>query len=133
VILGLLAPALLVGIAWTGMLAERRGEFGVMLAIGMPRRDLLITILLEALAAVLAGALVGVIVAYGTIVLLERSLGFVLSARAIPFVMPSAPECFTLGATSILLVAAAGLTGACIAAWMAARREPWALIRGDAA
>ena len=133
VILGLLAPALLVGIAWTGMLAERRGEFGVMLAIGMPRRDLLITILLEALAAVLAGALVGVIVAYGMIVLLGRSLGFVLSARAIPFVMPSAPECFTLGATSILLVAAAGLTGACIAAWMAARREPWALIRGDAA
>jgi hypothetical protein len=47
--------------------------------------------------------------------------------------MPSVPECFTLGVTSILLVAVAGLSGACIAAWMAARREPWALIRGDAA
>ena len=127
----LLAPAVLVGVAYTGMLAERRRELGLMLSLGLGRRDVVLVVAVEALVAALAGGLVGVVVAATVLAAFTRTVGFLLVRREIPFVAPDLAECLWFGLVSLLLVAAAAVVAAMLAAAVAARREVWPLVRGE--
>jgi putative ABC transport system permease protein len=127
----LLAPAVLEGVAYTGMLAERRRELGLMLSLGLRRRDIVMVVAVEAAVAALAGGLVGVVVAATVLAAFMRTVGFVLVRREIPFVAPSMPECLWYGLVSLLLVIAAAVVAALVAAALAAGREAWALVRDE--
>lgn len=131
-VVALVAPAVLVGVAYAGMLAERRRELGTMLALGVPRRDIVVTVAVEAALAALAGAFAGIVVAFTIISGFTRTVGFFLKQRAITLAMPSYAECFWFAFLSALAVAAAVVLAAVCAAWIAARRQPWTLLRGDA-
>lgn len=131
-LLALAAPAVLVGVAYTGMLAERRRELGTMLALGVPRSGIVATVALEAAVAALAGSLVGIVLAAAGIAGFLRTIGFALEQRAIVLAMPSLGELLRSGVASAALVATTAIVGAALAAWLAAGRQPWSLLRGDA-
>ena len=132
-LVALAAPAVLVGVAYTGMLAERRRELGTMLALGVPRSGIVATVALEAAIAAVAGSLVGIVLAAAGIAGFLRTVGFALEQRAIELAMPSPGELVWYGVASGGLVAATAIAGAAVAAWVAAGRQPWSLLRGDAA
>ena len=127
----LLAPAVLVGVAYTGMLAERRRELGLMLSLGLGRGDIIMVVAVEAAVAALAGGLVGVVVAAALLAAFIRTVGFLLIRREIPFVEPALVECLWFGLISLLLVTTAAVVAAVVAAAIAAGREAWALVRGE--
>ena len=127
----LLAPAVLVGVAYTGMLAERRRELGLMLAIGLRRLDIVMVVAVEAAVAAFAGGLVGILIAAALLAAFIRTVGFFLARREIPFVAPTLSECLWFGLTSLLLVTTAGVAAAAVAAAIAAGREAWSLVRGE--
>jgi len=127
----LLAPAVLVGVAYTGMLAERRRELGLMLTIGLRRLDIVMVVAVEAAVAALAGGLVGVLIAAALLAAFIRTVGFFLASRDIPFVAPTLSECLWFGLVSLLLVTSAAVAAAIMAAAIAAGREAWALVRGE--
>jgi putative ABC transport system permease protein len=127
----LLAPAVLVGVAYTGMLAERRRELGLMLSLGLGRGDIIMVVAVEAAVAALAGGLVGVVVAAALLAAFIRTVGFLLIRRAIPFVEPALLECLWFGIISLLLVTTVAVVAAVVAAAIAAGREAWALVRGE--
>jgi len=127
----LLAPAVLVGVAYTGMLAERRRELGLMLSIGLRRLDIVMVVAVEAAVAALAGGLVGIVIAAALLAAFIRTVGFFLARREIPFVSPGIPECLWFGLVSLLLVTTAAVAAAAVAAAIAAGREAWSLVRGE--
>lgn len=131
-LVSLVAPAVLVGVAYTGMLAERRRELGMLLAIGVPRGGLVAMVVLEAMVAALAGALAGIVLAAAGIAGFLRTVGFTLERRAIELAIPSWMELVWWAVVSGLLVTATAITAAALAAWLAAGRQPWTLLRGDA-
>lgn len=133
VLMSLVAPAVLVGVAYTGMLAERRRELGAMLALGVPRADIVVTVALEAAIAAIAGALAGIVLAAAGIAGFLRTIGFALEQRAIELSIPSLGELVRYALASGALVATTAIVGAALAAWLAAGRQPWVLLRGDAA
>lgn len=132
-LVALAAPVVLVGVAYTGMLAERRRELGSMLALGVPRAGIVATVALEAAIAAVAGSLAGVVLAAAGIAGFVRTVGFALEQRAIALTMPALGELCLYAVASGALVAATAIVGAAIAAWLAAGRQPWLLLRGDTA
>jgi len=127
----LLAPAVLVGVAYTGMLAERRRELGLMLSIGLRRLDIVMVVTVEAAVAAVTGGLVGIVIAAALLAAFIRTVGFFLARREIPFVAPTLSECLWFGLMSLLLVTVAAVAAAAVAAAIAARREAWSLVRGE--
>lgn len=132
-LLALAAPAVLVGVAYTGMLAERRRELGMMLALGVSRTGIVATVVLEAAITAVAGALAGIVLAAAGIAGFLRTIGFALEQQAIALAMPSLGDLVSYAAASGVLVATTAIVGAALAAWVAAGRQPWALLRGDVA
>lgn len=132
-LVALAAPVVLVGVAYTGMLAERRRELGTMLALGLPRSGIVATVALEAAIAAVAGSLAGVVLAAAGIAGFMRTVGFALEQRAIALAMPGFGELGLYAVASSVLVAATAIVGAATAAWLAAGRQPWTLLRGDTA
>lgn len=127
----LLAPAVLVGVAYTGMLAERRRELGLMLSIGLRRLDVVLLVAVEAGVAALAGGLAGVLLAAALLAVFVRTVGFLFARREIPFVVPGPAECLWMGLASLLAVTIAAVLAAMAAAALAAGREAWTLVRGE--
>lgn len=132
-LLSLAAPAVLVGVAYTGMLAERRRELGTMLSLGVSRTGIVATVAIEAAVAAVAGSLAGIVLAVAGIAGFLRTIGFALEQRGIALEMPSLGELFRSAAASGALVATTAIAGAALAAWLAAGRQPWTLLRGDTA
>jgi putative ABC transport system permease protein len=129
----LFAPAVLVGVAYTGMLAERRRELGMMLALGVPRAGIVATVAFEAALTALAGVLAGIVLAFASVAGFLRTIGFALEQRTIELASPSLGELAWHGLASGMLVAATAIVAAAVAAWLAAGRQPWTLLHGDAA
>lgn len=132
-LVALAAPAVLVGVAYTGMLAERRRELGTMLTLGLTRPGVVATVAFEAAIAALAGAIAGVVLAAAGIAAFVRTVGFALEQQSIAVSMPSVGELVRYAVASGALVATTAIAGAALAAWLAAGRQPWTLLRGDAA
>ena len=129
--LALAAPAVLVGVAYAGMLAERRTELGTMLAIGVPRRDIVATVALEAATAALAGSLIGVVLASAGTAVFLRTIAFAFEQREIRLAMPTLVEIAGHALESVSLVTLTAIGGASLAAWLASGRQAWTLLRGD--
>lgn len=129
----LAAVTLMVGVVYTGMLSERSLELGILLAIGMRPRALRRLIITEAGFATGLGGALGVLLGGLALVAFQRSLGFTLLTRGIPFAIPGLPELATYAMASITLCALVGALGAWVPAFRAGHTDPARLIRGEAA
>jgi putative ABC transport system permease protein len=126
----LLVTMLSVGVMFSAILTERRGELGLLLAIGTRRRQLLRLILGEAVIVTTLGGLGGLLLGAGLLLAFQRSLGYWFETVGVPFRWP-APSVLALYALGCgLLAAVVGLVGAAVPAWRASRHEPFELIRG---
>lgn len=131
--LTLLTTALMVGAMYTGLLAERRRELGLLLSVGMRPGQLLRLILAEASLTTGLGGVCGVVLGAAGLVLFRRSLGYYFENYQVPFALPAPTSLAATGLVSVALSCAVGLAGALAPAWRAGRREPYELVRGEGA
>lgn len=128
-ILVLLATVLSVAVMFSAILAERRTELGLLLAVGMRRRQLVRLILAKAAIVTTLGGIGGLLLGGGLLLIFERSLGYYLEAVSVPFRWPPLPVLLSYALGCSILSAAVGLLGATAPAWQASRREPYELVR----
>ncbi len=127
--LALLATALSVGVMFSAILAERRAELGLLLAVGARRRLLMRIILTEAAIVTTLGGLFGLLLGGGLLLLFQRSLGYYFETVGVPFLWPP-PSILALYAVGCALLAAGvGVVGAGAPAWRVARQDPYDLVR----
>lgn len=130
-LLMLASTTLMVAALYSGLLAERRRELGLLLAIGLRPSQLRRVILAEAVLTTGLGGVCGVLVGVMGISLLQRSLGYYFDRLQMPFALPAPGWIVGAGAFSILLTCAVGMLGVFFPAWSVGRREPHELVRGD--
>lgn len=131
-ILMLASTTIVVGAMYSGLLAERRRELGLFLAIGLSPGYLVRMILAEATLTTGLGGVCGVILGIAGILLFERSLGFYFERSEIPFSLPATSSILTAGILSVILTSLVGVVGVLIPAWRASRSEPYELVRAEA-
>ena len=105
--------------------------YGMLLAVGMGPGRVVRLILAEAALTTGLGGVCGVVLGFAGLLLFRRSLGFLFESYRVPFRLPPVPELAVAGVVGALLCAGAGLIGAILPAWRAARREPYTLVRGE--
>lgn len=125
----ILVPLVLFGAAtWIGLLAltnvrQRSSEIGILRAIGLQRRQILVAILGKAMLVGLLGAIVGFVVGY--------AVGLRLSD--LPVSMAESRRVFSPGLLGLAFIAAPLLTG--LASWipalLAAGQDPAVVLTGD--
>ena len=131
VVLMFASTALMVGVLFSAIVTERRGELGLLKAIGARRGQIVGMMLAEAAIATGVGGLVGVIVGWLVLRAAERSLVYHLSDMGVPFVWLDRPTTAAFAALAVLVAAAVGAVGALAPAWRASRRDAYDLIRGE--
>lgn len=129
--LALVAPAILVGVAYTGILAERRHELGTLLALGVGRKDIVFMVVVEAGLTALAGVVAGIVATMGVIAVFMRTIGFNLEQRSINLALPPFWECVLYAFASALAVAGTAVLGAASASWISSAQSAWLLLRGE--
>jgi putative ABC transport system permease protein len=127
----LLIAALLVGLVYSAIVAERSREIGLLLALGSRGRHVVRMFLAEASVTTALGGLLGVIVGAGLLLSFRRSVGYAFEMTRVRFVWPPPAVFIAIAAGCVLLSAGIGLLGAALPAWRAGRREPYGLIRGE--
>lgn len=125
----LLVTVLSVGVMFSAILAERRVELGLLLAVGMRRGQFVRLLLAEAVIVTTLGGISGLVLGGGLLLAFRRSLGYYFETIGVPFLWPS-PLAIALYALGCGLVAACvGLLAAAVPAGRASRREPYELVR----
>jgi putative ABC transport system permease protein len=130
-LLMLLAAVLMVSALYSALLAERRRELGLLLAIGTRRRQLVRLILVEAMLTTSLGGVCGIVLGGGLLLLLERSLGFYLESVNVPLVRPAPVVVGVYALGGVVLACCVGLLGALVPAWRVSRRDPYELARTE--
>lgn len=125
----LLLGGLMVGSVYSAVIAERRRELGLLLALGMRGRQLAGLIMTEAALTTALGGLVGVLAGGALLLLARRSLIYHLEWIDVPFVWPEAGQIVVDGLGCVLLAAALGLLGAALPAWRSSKRDPYEMVR----
>jgi putative ABC transport system permease protein len=131
VVLMFSSMAIMVGVMFSALVAERRTELGLLKAIGARRRQVVGMMLGEAVFATGAGGVIGVVFGALLLRLFERSLVYHLTGIGVPFLWLDLPRIIALGVACILGASAMGAAGALTPAWRASRRDAYDLIRGD--
>jgi putative ABC transport system permease protein len=130
-VLMLASTMLMVAALYSGLLAERRRELGLFLAIGLRPRQMLKVILTEAILTTGMGGISGVLLGVVGVSLLQRTLGYYFARMQMPFALPSLTWIVAAGVGSILLTCVVGVLGAFFPAWSVGHREPHELVRGE--
>jgi putative ABC transport system permease protein len=125
----LLVTVLSVGVMFSAILAERRAELGLLLAVGTRRRQLVRLILAEAAIVTTLGGLGGLLLGGGLLLLFRRSLGYYFETVGVPFLWPPSSVLALYALGCALLAAGVGLVGAAAPAWRASRQDPYDLVR----
>jgi putative ABC transport system permease protein len=128
-ILVLLVTVLAVAVMFSAILAERRTELGLLLAVGTRRGQLLRLILAEAVIVTTLGGLGGLLLGGGLLLLFQRSLGYYFETVGVPFLWPSASDLALYAVGSGVLAVGVGLAGATAPAWRVSRQDPYELVR----
>jgi putative ABC transport system permease protein len=130
-LLMLLAAVLMVSALYSALLAERRRELGLLLAIGTRPRQLVRLILAEAMLTTSLGGVSGVVLGGSLLLLCQRSLGYYLESIQVPFVQPAPAALGLYALGGVVLASGVGLLGAWIPAWRISRQEPFELVRTE--
>ena len=103
------------------------------MAVGMRPAQVIRLLLAEAVLTTGLGGSCGVLLGVGGLMLFQRSLGYYLASRQVPFLLPPVGDLAVTALLSVLLCCAVGLVGAFLPAWRTGRREPYELVRGEGA
>jgi putative ABC transport system permease protein len=125
------STALMMGVLFSALIAERRRELGLLRAIGARRRQILGLLLTEAGLATALGGLIGCVLGLSLMRLYERSLVYHLDSMGIPFVWLGAWATSLIALSCIVATSLIGAAGAFYPAWRASGLEPYDLIRAD--
>jgi putative ABC transport system permease protein len=128
----LLSSALLVGLLFSAIIAERSREIGLLIALGSRSRHVVGIFLAEAVITTGLGGLLGVALGAGLLLLFRRSVGYYFETARVRFAWPSYGTTAAIAVGCVLLAAGVGLLGVAVPAWRAARRAPYELIHGEA-
>jgi putative ABC transport system permease protein len=129
----LLATLLQIGVLYSAVLAERRQELGLLLALGSHRGQVARMVLAEAGLTTGLGGLGGLLLGVALLLGFGHTLGSYLETLDVSLTWPSAAA-IGLAALGCLAVAVAvGPLGAMLPAWRLCRGDPYNLARGGAA
>lgn len=123
--------AVMVGVLFSGIVAERRRELGLLSAIGARRSQILGLLTLEAVLATGAGGLFGVVFGVLLLRLFERSLVYYLTRIGVPFLWLDRTAEIVIALICIAAALLVGALGALLPAWRASRHDPYTLIRSE--
>ena len=125
------STALMVSVLFSAIVTERRGELGLLKAIGARRSQILGMVVTEAVLATGIGGALGVVLGVLVMRLYERSLVYYLENIGVPFLWLDLPRMAAAAVGAMLLACLIGALGALYPAWRASRRDPYDLVRGE--
>lgn len=125
------STAVMVSVLFSAIVTERRGELGLLKAVGARRPQIVGVIVGEAMMATGLGGLIGVVIGLLLLRAFERSLVYHLMEMGVPFLWPGPRYVILSVAACILAAALIGALGALVPAWRASRRDAYDLIRGE--
>lgn len=125
------SSAVLVGVLFSAIVAERRRELGLLKAIGARRGQIVGLTVLEAVAATGGGGVIGVLAGVLLLRLFEHALVFHLTQMGVPFLWLDRASTLAVAGTCVLGAVLIGALGALLPAWRASGQEPYDLIRGE--
>ena len=123
--------AVMVSVLFSAIVTERRGELGLLKAIGARRAQMVGMMVIEAVIATGVGGALGVTLGVLVMRLYERSLVYYLDNIGVPFVWLDLPRTVAVAAAAIVLAAAIGALGSFYPAWRASGRDAYDLVRGE--
>ncbi len=123
--------AVMVSVLFSAIVTERRGELGLLKAIGARRAQMIGMMVIEAVLATGIGGALGVTLGVLVMRLYERSLVYYLENIGVPFVWLDLPRTIAVAGAAIVLAAAIGALGAFFPAWRASGRDAYDLVRGE--
>ena len=123
--------AVMVSVLFSAIVTERRGELGLLKAIGARRAQMIGMMVIEAVIATGVGGALGVTLGVLVMRLYERSLVYYLETIGVPFVWLDLPRTVAVAAAAIVLAAAIGALGSFYPAWRASGRDAYDLVRGE--
>ncbi|TAJ88832.1 ABC transporter permease [Reyranella sp.] len=125
------STALMICVLFSAIVTERRGELGLLKAIGARRSQIVGMMVIEAVIATGIGGALGVVL--GTLVMrfYERSLVYYLENVGVPFLWLDTPRMVAVAVGAIVLATIIGALGALYPAWRASRSDPYDLVRGE--
>ena len=125
------STALMVSVLFSAIVTERRGELGLLKAIGARRGQVIGMMVTEAVLATGVGGLIGVVLGVLMMRLFERSLVYYLEKVGVPFVWVDTPRTIAFAAGAIVLASVIGALGVLYPAWRASRRDAYDLVRSE--
>jgi putative ABC transport system permease protein len=125
------STALMVSVLFSAIVTERRGELGLLKAIGARRGQVIGMMVTEAVLATGVGGLIGVVLGVLMMRLFERSLVYYLEKVGVPFVWVDTPRTIAFAAGAIVLASIIGPLGVLYPAWRASRRDAYDLVRSE--
>ena len=125
------STALMVSVLFSAIVTERRGELGLLKAIGARRSQVIGMMVTEAVLATGVGGLLGVALGVLMLRLFERSLVYYLEKLGVPFVWLDTPRTIAFAAGAIVLASVIGAVGVLYPAWRASRRDAYDLVRSE--
>jgi len=126
------STALMVSVLFSAIVTERRGELGLLKAIGARRAQVLGVLVIEAALATGLGGILGVVLGLLAMRLFERSLVYYLENVGVPFLWVDLPRTIAFAAGAVVLAMAIGVVGVLYPAWTASRRDAYDLVRSGA-
>ena len=132
VVLMFASTALMVSVLFSAIVTERRGELGLLKAIGARRGQVLGVMVTEAVLATGIGGILGVVLGVLVMRLFERSLVYYLENVGVPFLWVDLPRTVAFAVGAIVLASAIGVAGVLYPAWRASRRDAYDLVRSGA-
>jgi len=130
-LVGLGMAGLLIMVVYAGIVAERKAELGLLLAMGLSRVGLSLWLSMEAALCAFLGALFGVLLGAIGLSVFVRTFGYLLTSRGITFELPSISSQIFAAWLSLLLGSLVAGLGALIPSWRLAGREVYQLLRGS--
>jgi len=122
---------ILVTLLFSAIISERRREIGLLRAIGSRRGDIVSMLVSEAVFATLIGAVIGVLIGCGSLLVFQHSLVYYLETLQVQFIWPSMMEIAMTVAGCLIVAAFVGLIGSIVPALHSSRQEPSNLIAGN--
>jgi putative ABC transport system permease protein len=127
----LLVTALMVGVVYSAVVAERRRELGLLLATGAGGGQVARMIAVEAAMATGFGGILGVLLGLALLRVGQRTVLYSLAQVGVPFAWPSPAVVAGLAVGCVALGSLVGLLGALYPAWRTMRADPYDLIRAE--
>jgi len=128
-LLSLFMAGLLILVVYAGIVAERKAELGLLLAMGLSRMGLSLWLAMEAALCAFLGALFGVLLGTTGLAVFVRTFGYLLTSRGITFELPSLSSQIFAALLSLLLCSLVAGLGALLPSWRLAGCEVYQLLR----